>query len=252
MVQCLDAPARAAIRPVQEPAQLDPAQLDLNTLNQQFEQATPQQILAWCLQNIPDGLVQMTSFSLLAMTHLLYEELNARIPVVFIDTLHLFPETLETARKAQEIYGLDLHVFKAEGLNSREDFATRYGEALWDRDVVRFHQLTKVDPLQRALDELNVKTWITGRRRDQSENRQDLPIFERDADGRLKVNPLANWTRKDIWGYTLNHNVIYNPLHDLGYTSIGDEPLTTKVQAGENERAGRWRGSVKTECGIHG
>lgn len=251
MVQCLDAPARVAAATAPK-GKLDAAQLDLDTLNQQFEQATPQQILAWCLQNIPDGLVQMTSFSMLAVTHMLYAELKAQTPVVFIDTLHLFPETLETAQKAKDRYGLNLQTFRAAEIDSRAAFAARYGEALWERDVVRFHQLTKVEPLQRALSELEVKTWITGRRRDQSANRQDLSIFERDTDGRLKVNPLANWTRKEIWGYTFEHNVLYNPLHDQGYTSIGDEPLTTKVQMGEDERAGRWRGSAKTECGIHG
>jgi len=254
MVQCLDAPERAVIRSAKL-GPLSATELDasaLETLNHHFAQATPQQILAWCLQNIPQGLVQMTSFSMLAVTHMLYAELDARVPVVFIDTLHLFPETLETVQRATERYSLDLCRFSAAGIDSRAAFAARYGEALWERDVVRFHQLTKVEPLQRALQDLDVGAWITGRRRDQSANRQDLPIFERDTDGRLKINPLANWTRKDIWGYTFKHGVLYNPLHDQGYTSIGDEPLTTKVQVGEDERAGRWRGSEKTECGIHG
>ncbi|MEO0540243.1 MAG: phosphoadenosine phosphosulfate reductase [Cyanobacteria bacterium P01_A01_bin.105] len=246
MVTCLETPVRG----VPQISGLDT--LDLEALNQQFESATPQQILAWCLQNIPHGLVQMTSFSMLAVTHMIYAELKARVPVVFIDTLHLFPETLETVRRATATYDLDLHTFSAAGVNSRAAFAARHGDTLWETDVARFHHLTKVEPLQQALDELQVKTWITGRRRDQSANRHDLPIFERDAEGRLKVNPLANWTRKDIWGYTFTHSVIYNPLHDQGYTSIGDQPLTTKVQTGEDERAGRWRGSEKTECGIHG
>ncbi|MEO1590560.1 MAG: phosphoadenosine phosphosulfate reductase [Cyanobacteria bacterium J06632_22] len=252
MVQCLDAPERTVIYPAKlgpSPVNLDT--LDLAALNQQFDPATPQQILAWCLENIPHGLVQMTSFSMLAVTHMLYTELHARIPVVFIDTLHLFPETLATAAKAREHYNLELHRFSAADVDSRSSFASRYGEALWERDVVRFHHLTKVEPLQRALDELQVTAWITGRRRDQSANRQDLPIFERDTDGRLKINPLAHWNRKAIWRYTFEQNVLYNPLHDQGYTSIGDQPLTTKVQAGEDERAGRWRGSEKTECGIH-
>lgn len=246
MVQCLDAPVRGRLIA----AELGPSELD--TLNRQFEDASPQQILTWCLQTIPEGLVQMTSFSMLALTHMLYTELSARLPVIFIDTLHLFPETLATAQQAQAHYDLDLHVFQADGVTTREAFAARYGEALWARDVARFHQLTKVEPLQRALTHLKVKTWITGRRRDQSANRQSLPIFERDTDGRLKINPLATWNRQQIWGYTFQHSVIYNPLHDQGYTSIGDQPLTTQVQVGEDERAGRWRGSAKTECGIHG
>ena len=107
-----------------------------------------------------------------------------------------------------------------------------------------------MEPLQRALDDLQVQAWITGRRRDQSAARQSLPIFER-VNGRLKVNPLANWTRQDLWAYTEQNGVLYNPLHDQGYTSIGDQPLTTPTAAGEDERAGRWRGTEKTECGIH-
>jgi phosphoadenosine phosphosulfate reductase len=78
-----------------------------------------------------------------------------------------------------------------------------------------------------------------------------MPIFERDKQGRIKINPLANWTRKEAWGYIVTHEVPYNELHDRGYASIGDEPLTTPVAQGEHERAGRWRGSQKTECGIH-
>ncbi|PZO16402.1 MAG: phosphoadenosine phosphosulfate reductase [Leptolyngbya foveolarum] len=252
MVQCIEAPAATAIdgkRPEQSNCNL--TTLDLDILNQRFDQASPQEILAWCLENIPQGLVQTTSFSLLPVTHMLYKELNHPVPVIFLDTLHLFPETLETAQKAKTLYDLDLHVYRAVGVDSQEAFAARYGETLWERDIDRFYELTKVEPLQRSLNELNVKAWITGRRRDQSKTRQNLPIFERDENGRLKVNPLANWTSKDVWTYTFNHNVPYNPLHDQGYTSIGDQPLTTPTAANEDERAGRWRDSEKTECGIH-
>ena len=217
-------------------------QLDLDALNAQFEQATPQEILAWCVCNIPDGLVQTTSFSLLAVTHMLYKELAHPVPVIFLDTLHLFQETLDTVAKANFIYDLDLHTYRAVGADSREAFAQRYGDRLWDRDVEQFYAITKVEPLQRALNDLDVKAWITGRRRDQSKTRELLPIFERSEGGRVKINPLANWTTKELWAYIDQHNVMYNPLHDQGYTSIGDEPLTTPTAHGEDERAGRWRG----------
>jgi phosphoadenosine phosphosulfate reductase len=78
-----------------------------------------------------------------------------------------------------------------------------------------------------------------------------MPIFELDTQERLKINPIANWTRKETWAYVFEHDVIYNPLHDQGYPSIGDEPITTPIADGEDERAGRWRGMGKTECGIH-
>jgi phosphoadenosine phosphosulfate reductase len=256
MVQCIEAPipVRALSKPSSASAHtINPfiAQLDLAALNQQFDQATPQEILTWCIRHIPQGLAQTTSFSMLTLTHMLYRELNHPIPVIFLDTFHLFPETLETASKAQALYSLDLHTYHAIGASNRESFATRYGDRLWEKDVERFYEITKVEPLQRSLDELNIQAWITGRRRDQSDNRQDLPIFERDQQGRLKINPLANWTRREIWAYTFEHGLLYNPLHDQGYTSIGDQPLTTPTTADEDERAGRWRGTEKTECGIH-
>jgi phosphoadenosine phosphosulfate reductase len=228
-------------------------ELDLDVLNERFESLTPQDILRWAIQTFPQGLAQTNAFSIPVTIHMLYEELRPErpVPVIFLDTLHHFPETLETVDRAKQRYDLDLHVYRAEGASSREAFASRYGQELWHRDVNQFHYLTKVEPLQQALADIEVDAWVTGRRRDQSASRKYMPILERDADGRIKINPLANWTRKDIWTYVYNNNVIYNPLHDQGYASIGDEPLTTPVQSGEHERAGRWRGSAKTECGIH-
>ena len=247
MVSCIEAQALSTPQSFERIA-FDPNQLDLVELNRRFESATPQEILAWGIATVPN-LAQLTSFSTFAITHMLYHELQAKVPVIFLNTLHLFPETLETAQKAKALYQLDLHTYQAD--KTREEFIVRYGDRIWEQDVDQFHYLTKVEPLERALDELAIQGWITGRRRDQSTTRQNMAILERDQDGRLKINPLANWTYKDLWRYTFAHNVPYNPLHDQGYTSIGDQPLTTKVQAGEDERAGRWRGSVKTECGIH-
>ena len=227
------------------------SKLDIAHLNHEFESFSPHQILSWCINNILDGLIQTTSFSTLPITHIIYRELGCRIPVVFIDTLHLFPETLETAYKAQEIYDLDLRIYRAKEVSTKEAFAERYGESLWAHDVSKFHALTKVEPFNRALDELDVTAWITGRRRDQSEERHDMPIIELDHSGRLKINPLANWSRKQLWSYIVANQIPYNPLHDKGYASIGDQPLTTPIFSGEAERSGRWRGSSKTECGLH-
>ncbi|PSB22395.1 phosphoadenosine phosphosulfate reductase [filamentous cyanobacterium CCP2] len=228
---------------------------DLNELNQRFETAHPQEILAWCLENIPTGFVQTSAFNVddVMITDILYRQLQPAqpVPVIFLDTLHHFPQTLELVAKAKELYNLNLKVYKTPEVDTREAFAARYGDALWDKDIEKFHHLTKIEPLNRGLDELNTVAWITGRRRDQAVTRAEMPIFELDKQQRLKVNPLANWTRKQTWGYVAEHHMIYNPLHDQGYPSIGDEPITTQVADGEDERAGRWRGSGKTECGIH-
>lgn len=242
MTQTADAPAQGQ-------------QFDLDALNQQFDTATPQEILAWSVENIPTGLVQTSAFNVddLVLTDILYKQLKPAqpVPVLFLDTLHHFPQTLELVAKAKELYDLNLYVYKIQDVDTREAFAAKYGEALWDTDILKFHDLTKIEPLQRGLSELNTVAWITGRRRDQANTRADMPVFELDKQGRLKINPLASWTRKDSWAYVAKHGVIYNPLHDQGYPSIGDEPITTPVGEGEDERAGRWRGTGKTECGIH-
>jgi phosphoadenosine phosphosulfate reductase len=228
---------------------------DLDTLNQKYDTAHPKDILAWCVENIPQGLVQTSAFNIddLVITDILYRDLkpSTPVPVIFLDTLFHFRETLELVEKAKEIYHLNLQTYKILDVNSREEFTAKFGEALWDTDIVKFHDVTKIEPLQRGLDELNTVAWITGRRRDQAVTRANMPIFELDSQNRLKVNPLAPWTRKDSWNYASENSMIYNPLHDQGYPSIGDEPITTPVGEGEDERAGRWRGTGKTECGIH-
>jgi len=187
------------------------------------------------------------------MTDILYRDLKPEnpVPVLFLDTLYHFPQTLELVARAKELYNLNLKTYKILEVDSREAFAERYGEALWDKDITQFHHLTKIEPLQRGLSELNTVAWITGRRRDQAATRADMPVLELDSQQRLKVNPLASWTREQSWAYAAEHKMIYNPLHDQGYPSIGDEPITTQVAEGEDERAGRWRGMGKTECGIH-
>lgn len=236
-------------------ALIEAKNFDLDKLNQELSSAHPKEILAWCLDNIPNGLVQTSAFNVddILITDILYRDLKPAtpIPVIFLDTLHHFPQTLELVAKAKEIYNLDLRTYKAPDVNTREEFTARYGEAFWDKDILAFHEVTKIEPLERGLDELNTVAWITGRRRDQAPTRAEMPVLELDKKGRFKVNPLAFWTRKQSWEYTAEHNMIYNPLHDQGYPSIGDEPITTKVGEGEDERAGRWRGSSKTECGIH-
>lgn len=238
--------ASTAIRP-------ESANFDLEQLNQEFETAQPREILAWSVENIPTGLVQTSAFNIddLIITDVFYRDLKHPVPVVFLETLHHFPQTLELVAKAKEVYNLDLKVYKTPDVETREAFAAKYGEALWDKDIAKFHELTKIEPLQRGLADLNTVAWITGRRRDQAVTRANMPVFELDGSNRLKINPLANWTREKSWDYASEHSVIYNPLHDQGYPSIGDEPITTPIGEGEDERAGRWRGTGKTECGIH-
>lgn len=209
--------------------------------------AHPSAILRWAVEHIPRGrLVVTSSFGPTGMVNIhLLSEIAPEIPVVFIDTLYHFPETLEHARRVTEHYRLDLRVYRPA--ESREAFEERHGEALWERDLDLFHELTRARPLERALQ--GVQGWITGRRRDQSPSRVDLEHVE--FGKRVKINPLASWTGEEVWSFIRAQGVPYNPLHDLGFSSVGDQPLTTPVSEGEHERAGRWRGHHRVECGIH-
>jgi phosphoadenosine phosphosulfate reductase len=165
--------------------------------------------------------------------------------VIFVDTLHHFPETLEHMERVRDRYNLNLRIYRPAA--TRAEFEEQYGPNLWEHDLARYQQVAKVEPFVEATRQLD--GWITGRRRDQSNSRTALPPVE--GGDKLRVNPLIEWTRSDIWRYILDHELPYNPLHDRGYASVGDEPLTTPVGSDEEERAGRWRGSGVTECGIH-
>ena len=128
--------------------------------------------------------------------------------------------------------------------------AREYGDALWEHDPDRCCGLRKVAPLQGEL--AGIDAWITAIRRDQTPRRAHAAIVEPDqSSDRVKVNPLAAWTRDDVWAFIRANDVPYNPLHDCGYPSIGCAPCTTAVAPGEDLRAGRWRGHGKTECGLH-
>lgn len=219
-----------------------PADGDFN-----FDDADPSSIIEWAVETVGrDRLVVATSFGPTGVVNLhMLAGIAPEVPVVFVDTLYHFDETLELANVVSEKYGLDVRIYRPA--ESRQEFERMHGERLWERDLDKFHELTKLHPMERALD--GVAGWITGRRRDQSESRAALPHVE--LGDRIKVNPLASWTRKDVWSYIVKNGVPYNPLHDRGYTSIGDEPLTTPTSAGEHERAGRWRGQDRLECGLH-
>jgi phosphoadenosine phosphosulfate reductase len=194
----------------------------------------------------PGRLAVVSNFgpSTLVVLHTLHR-IGIRLPVIFIDTLHHFRETLEHVERVREKYDLDLRIYRPAP--TRAEFERIHGPELWKRDLDRYQAVAKVAPFQAATADL--AAWITGRRRDQSRSRDDLPIVENGE--QIRINPLATWNRTDVWRTILENEIPYNPLHDRGYPSVGDEPLTTPVGAGEDERAGRWRGDARTECGIH-
>lgn len=178
--------------------------------------------------------------------------LNAKIPVIFLDTGFLFPETLALRDAIAKRYELEILTYKP-GLTAEAQAAT-FGERLWERDPDRCCQLRKVLPMHTAICELQLEAWITALRRDQSPTRSRIETvqYEEVVPGRriVKVSPLAGWTRRDVWAYIHRHKVPYNPLLDRGYSSLGCVQCTAASQ-GEDERAGRWPGRQKTECGLH-
>ncbi len=194
----------------------------------------------------PGRLAVVSNFgpSTLVVLHTLHQ-IGLKLPVIFIDTLHHFRETIEHVERVRDRFGLDLHIHRPAA--TRAEFERIYGPELWRRDLDRYQAVAKVAPFQAATADL--EGWLTGRRRDQSRTRDDLPIVE--PGDQVRINPLAAWTRTDVWRTILENGIPYNPLHDRGYPSVGDEPLTTPVGEGEDERAGRWRGDARTECGIH-
>jgi phosphoadenosine phosphosulfate reductase len=174
-------------------------------------------------------------------------ELELGIDVVELDTHLFFRETYETRQRLVERYGLTL--IRPEVLTVAEQHR-REGPNLWERDPDRCCHVRKVEPLIAALEPYDA--WISGIRRDQSPSRAGARKAEwSDRYDVWKIQPLADWTEKDVWRYIWANRIPYNPLHDAGYRSIGCIPCTRPTRPDEEERAGRWAGSDKLECGIH-
>lgn len=176
----------------------------------------------------------------------LVAEVNPRAPILFVDTGRLFPETLQYARDLSAHLGLaDVRWITPDP----GDLARVDGKGLrWSYDPDGCCDVRKVQPLARALDAFD--TWISGRKRFQADTRARLAKVEADG-ARLKVNPLADWSAAMLRTRAAERRLPPHPLVAQGYPSIGCMPCTTKVQPGEDPRAGRWRGWDKTECGIH-
>jgi len=170
------------------------------------------------------------------------------IDIFTLDTGVLFPETYALWRRLEQRYRVTIR--SVQPTQTLAEQAGAHGDALWERAPDRCCQLRKIEPLRREAAKLDA--WVAAIRRDQTPERATAAVVERDARfGLVKINPLAAWSSRDVWSYLLDHGVPYNPLHDLGYPSIGCQPCTSPVADGEDPRAGRWRGTDKRECGLH-
>lgn len=227
----------------------------LKFLNSQLQNLEPQDILRWAITTLP-GLYQTTAFGLTGLVTLdmlskLDSPINANIDLIFLDTLYHFDETLALVDRVRKQYKNTIHIYKPAGCQTTSDFTAKHGEKLWEKNDELYDYVAKVEPAQRAYSELQVKAVLTGRRRSQGGKRGDMDIIEVDDTGLIKINPLANWSFKQVQDYVKANNVPYNELLNNGYKSVGDWHSTQPVAQGEDERSGRWKGRAKTECGIH-
>ena len=174
------------------------------------------------------------------------------VDLIFLDTLYHFPETLSLLDRVQSRYPLiNVHTYKPAGVEDTDQFVHKYGDNLWESNDKLYDWVAKVEPAERAYRDLHVNAILTGRRRSQGGKRGDLDIIEITETGLIKINPLANWSFQRVQNYVRDNDVPYNELLDRGYKSVGDWHSTQPTKEGEDERAGRWKGQQKTECGIH-
>lgn len=223
---------------------------ELTAISQQFESKHPGDVLRWAADTFASTEVAMaTGFGAEGVSLIdILAKIGKQIPIFYLDTDVLFSETYKLRDGLEERYGIRFIRYATPV--SLEQQAKQYGERLWEQNPNQCCHIRKVEPLKEALK--GRVAWITAIRRDQSPTRASAGIVEWDgAHNLIKINPLAHWTKQEVWKYILANDVPYNPLHDQGYPSIGCVHCTSAVAAGEDERAGRWRGFSKTECGLH-
>jgi phosphoadenosine phosphosulfate reductase len=227
---------------------------NVRALDEQFNGLPTEKVLAWAWQRFGNRAAIGTSFqgAGLVMMHLAKQH-GLPFPVFTLDTGLLFKETLELKQRLEDFYGYQIESLVPDLTVAQQEAAQ--GPELWKTDPDLCCTMRKVLPLQNKLSDLDC--WITGLRRQQSGTRSGIGIIElytlEQSGGRdiVKLNPMANWSRDAVWKYIQDHKIPYNPLQDQGYRSIGCWPCTRKIGEGDDERAGRWTGFNKVECGIH-
>jgi phosphoadenosine phosphosulfate reductase len=227
---------------------------DVAELNREFAEKKSPALLTWAWQRFGTKAAIGTSFqgAGLVMIHLA-KTAGLNFPVFTLDTGLLFPETLELKNRLEKFFDCQIENLEPDLTVAQQSDV--HGPELWKRDPDFCCTVRKVIPLRGKLQDLSC--WLTGLRRQQSEARAAVGLVElyqlNEQTGQeiVKLNPMASWAREEIWAYIKEHKIPYNPLHDQGYRSIGCIPCTVKTGEGKNERAGRWTGFNKVECGIH-
>jgi phosphoadenosine phosphosulfate reductase len=221
----------------------------VNQLAQRFEYASPQGILSWASDTFGEALAVVTSFQVTGIVTLhMLQDIAPATPVLTLDTGFLFPETVELIGQLEARFNLRLERIKARQTPNQQ--ARDYGDRLWERNPDRCCHIRKTIPLRDALT--GYGAWVAGLRRDQAPGRAEIPVVSRDSrTGLVKIAPFANWSEDMVWAYIHAHHLPYNPLHDIGYPSIGCWTCTKAVATASDMRSGRWSNRAKSECGIH-
>ena len=234
----------------------------IRNLNERFSDASAQEIVNYFLQEYQGRIALSSSLSIedQTLTDIIVKSEKSRAKkedfcrIFTLDTGRLFPETYLLIDKTNIVYGIQIEVFFPD-YREVQRMVREEGINLFYNSIESRHrccQIRKLEPLNRAFQGLDV--WICGLRREQSDTRKDMQVVEWDeAHGLIKVNPLISWTEQQVWDYIREHHVPYNKLHDRGYPSIGCQPCTRAVEAGEDIRAGRWwwENPEHRECGLH-
>jgi len=222
----------------------------LAEVNQLLEKQTAQQRVQWAIDNLQSEFVLSSSFGIQAAVCLhMITSIKADTAIILTDTGYLFPETYRFIDDLTEKLNLNLKVYRAEQSAAWQE--ARYGK-LWENGVeglTKYNQINKVEPMKRALKELNAKTWFSGLRRSQSSSREDLAVLSI-QNGCFKFLPIIDWGNKEVHYYLQDNNLSYHPLWDQGYVSVGDVQTSRPLEAGMTEEETRFFG-LKRECGLH-
>lgn len=230
-------------------SQTELSEFEIKQLSRRFETSGVEEILEWAAQRFAPRLAMTSNFGaegVVVMDHL--ARVAPETPIIYLETGFQFAQTDELKERLRDRYGLNIIEHRAT--LSVEEQNRVLGERLYERDPDLCCRIRKVEPLAEALK--GYDAWVAALRRDQSPTRANISVVEWNArHGLVKINPLAAWTRRQVWDYIVKHKLPYNPLYDDGYASIGCVPCTRRVMAGQHERSGRWDGEKKLECGIH-
>jgi phosphoadenosine phosphosulfate reductase len=223
---------------------------EINALNANLETKSASERIEWAFEQFSEDLVLSTSFGIQSAVMLhLSTSVFPNIPVVFIDTGYLFPETYRFAHQLQERLQLKLKIYTPRTTAAWQEAI--HGKR-WEQDkkgLEAYNRENKVEPMNRAIQELGAKAWMSGLRRSQSTTRRDLQVLK-GQNKTLKIHPIIEWTEKDIYYYMKKHDLPFHPLWDQGYVSVGDWHSSAPLEAGMTAEATRFNG-VKRECGLH-